>query len=377
MSEVQQFYQAIGELQATLVVTEDGAKFLQSGSEQYPVFIPRKCEKKYQDKFQGQHVYWRVYPRAEELSLAFYVIAVASEPKIGTGQFVLQGDWIESGQLQIWRNPNPGIINPHNWRPRLLPINWEDAPAPDDAFWQLKAQLVDGALKIVEAAGPFPHPPRLEKRPKLNEKQPPSAQRVREAQAEPQAKSGATTNTQTIDWEGITPVDGKLELSVKINTLPQVQQVNGQCHFKLNCDGRVFQVSVKPKQWAKLETANASYDSWVAAIAKRSPLRGIAGKLGPATADGFVLEEPNIQVFQRQARPSDSSPLEQDKAAVSSSPKAETKTQSASTAVAKTAALSLTKPEGSSDPVEPLARPAATDAEARPKKIGKLNVQVR
>ena len=39
MSEVQQFYQAIGELQATLVVALDGAKFLQSGLEQYPVFI--------------------------------------------------------------------------------------------------------------------------------------------------------------------------------------------------------------------------------------------------------------------------------------------------------------------------------------------------
>jgi hypothetical protein len=36
MSEAQHIYQAIGELQATLVVASDGAKFLQTESDQYP-----------------------------------------------------------------------------------------------------------------------------------------------------------------------------------------------------------------------------------------------------------------------------------------------------------------------------------------------------
>jgi len=35
------------------------------------------------------------------------------------------------------------------------------------------------------------------------------------------------------------------------------------------------------------------------------------------------------------------------------------------------------KPEEKSDPVDPLAKPSALKAEAKPKKIGKFNVEVR
>ena len=50
---------------------------------------------------------------------------------------------------------------------------------------------------------------------------------------------------------------------------------------------------MKQKQWSKLETASSTYAQWVAAL---------SGKLGAATSDGFVLEEPNIQVFERSAK---------------------------------------------------------------------------
>ena len=43
---------------------------------------------------------------------------------------------------------------------------------------------------------------------------------------------------------------------------------------------------MKQKQWTKLETADSAYAQWVAAL---------SGKLGAATSDGFVLEEPNIK----------------------------------------------------------------------------------
>jgi hypothetical protein len=49
------------------------------------------------------------------------------------GQFKLLGDLVESGQLQIWRNAIPGSVNADNWRPRLLPISWSDAPPTDGA----------------------------------------------------------------------------------------------------------------------------------------------------------------------------------------------------------------------------------------------------
>jgi len=304
-------YQAIGDLQATLVVATDGAKFLQSGSDQYPAFIPHKVEEKYQEKYQGQQVYWRVYPKVAEEGLAFDVVTLAEEPLFGSGQFKLQGDWIESGQLQIWRNAVAAKVNAHNWQPRLLPIDWPDAPAPDEAFWQLKAQLVDGTLKIVEAAGPFAHPPRLENQPKFSQKQQPQPPRLRAANPQPQAQQQTETNTETVDWENIIAVSGKLELTIKINTLPQVQQVNGEYHFKIDCDDHVFQVLVKPKLWIKLETASTSYEQWIAAI---------SGKLGAATADGFVLEQPNIQVFERQSKTGASTKQEQAGAVEASAP---------------------------------------------------------
>jgi len=377
MAEAQHIYQAIGELLATLVVADNDTKFLQTGSNQYPVFIPHQVEKKYQEKYQGQQVSWRVYPKAVEHGLAFDVVTLAEEPIFGPGQFKLQGDWIESNRLQIWRNAGAGKVNAYNWQPRRLPINWQNAPAPDASFWQLKAQLVDATLKIVEAAGPFPHPPRLEKLPdfrQLYQKE----QRVGTDKKPPVTKPAAA-KPKKINWEDITPVSGKLEISIKINSLPQVQQVNGRCHFKIDCDGQVFQVSVKPKMWAKLETASVNYDQWVAAI---------AGKLGAATTDGFVLEEPNIQVFERQQskqmeRPKESlaapqvqvaatelSHLTSEPSAASEAKISQANPQAVETATAESGQNSVAFPT-------PLARPSTAKAESKPKKVGKFNVEIR
>ena len=58
-------------------------------------------------------------------------------------------------------------------------------------------------------------------------------------------------------------------------------------------DGRIFTLTVKPKMFKKLEEAQANYPMWVAAI---------AGKLGEATPDGFVLADPAIQVFEKKPK---------------------------------------------------------------------------
>ncbi len=89
MAEAQHFYQAIGELRGILVVAEDGTKFLQNEPERHPVFVPLKVEKKYFDRYQGQQVCWRVYPKAVEQGLAFDVVTLADVPKNGLGQFKL------------------------------------------------------------------------------------------------------------------------------------------------------------------------------------------------------------------------------------------------------------------------------------------------
>lgn len=92
------------------------------------------------------------------------------------------------------------------------------------------------------------------------------------------------------------PSSGKLELTIKINEFPDAQTVeNGWKQFNLDCDGLLVRVKVKPKVFKKLEQAQADYPQWVAAI---------AGKMGEPIAGGFVLDQPNIQVFERKIKES-------------------------------------------------------------------------
>ncbi|AUB42371.1 sRNA-binding protein [Nostoc flagelliforme CCNUN1] len=89
-------------------------------------------------------------------------------------------------------------------------------------------------------------------------------------------------------------ITGKIEITIKINELPQSNTVeNGWQQFDVDCDGRIISVTVKPKIWKKLTDAASNYPQWVAVI---------AGKLGQQTEHGFVLEEPNIQVFERKPK---------------------------------------------------------------------------
>ena len=100
------------------------------------------------------------------------------------------------------------------------------------------------------------------------------------------------------------PTVGKLELTIKINEMPaDVETVeNGWKQFDLDCDGQLVRVTVKPKVFKKLEQAQENYPMWVAAIAKRCCEAQIAGKMGEEIEGGFVLNEPNIQVFERKPK---------------------------------------------------------------------------
>jgi hypothetical protein len=91
------------------------------------------------------------------------------------------------------------------------------------------------------------------------------------------------------------PITGKLEITIKINEFPVDAQTveNGWKQFDLDCDSQIVTVKVKPKVYKKLEDAQANYPMWVAAI---------AGKMGESTRDGFILDQPNIQVFERKPK---------------------------------------------------------------------------
>ena len=91
------------------------------------------------------------------------------------------------------------------------------------------------------------------------------------------------------------PTAGKMEITIKINEMPaDVRTVeNGWKEFDLDCDGQLVRIKVKPKVFKKLEQAQESYPMWVAAI---------AGKMGEPLQGGFVLDQPNIQVFERKPK---------------------------------------------------------------------------
>ncbi|MCY7274845.1 MAG: fertility inhibition FinO-like protein [Phormidesmis sp. CAN_BIN44] len=89
-------------------------------------------------------------------------------------------------------------------------------------------------------------------------------------------------------------VAGKLELTIKINELPNAATIeNGLKSFEIDCDEQIISVTVKPKVWKKLEDAQTNFPMWVAAI---------AGKMGQPTEKGFVLAEANIQVFEKKPK---------------------------------------------------------------------------
>ncbi len=88
---------------------------------------------------------------------------------------------------------------------------------------------------------------------------------------------------------------GKLEVTIKINQLPTgvTTTPNGWKEFGLDCGGRTVTVALRPKLFSKLEAASTQYPEWVAAL---------TGQMGPTTAGGFVLLEPNLQVFERKPK---------------------------------------------------------------------------
>ena len=69
---------------------------------------------------------------------------------------------------------------------------------------------------------------------------------------------------------------------------------NGWKQFELDCDGRIVIVTVKPKMFRKLEEARDNYPMWVAAI---------SGKMDANPKQGFILDKPSIQAFERKPKP--------------------------------------------------------------------------
>lgn len=89
---------------------------------------------------------------------------------------------------------------------------------------------------------------------------------------------------------------GKLELTIKINALPAdvTTDKNGWKAFTLDCDGVPVQVRLRPKMWAKIEAAARDWPLWIASI---------TGRMGKRSGEGFAMEEPAVQTFERKPKP--------------------------------------------------------------------------
>ena len=92
------------------------------------------------------------------------------------------------------------------------------------------------------------------------------------------------------------PIPGKLEVSIKINQLPEdvATNKNGWKVFRVDCGGRPVEVALRPRMWNKLAEAAAAWPMWVASV---------SGTMGAPLGQGFILNEPAVQVFERKPRP--------------------------------------------------------------------------
>jgi hypothetical protein len=90
-------------------------------------------------------------------------------------------------------------------------------------------------------------------------------------------------------------IPGKLEVTLKINQLPQAKPSSAQTMlFAVQAEGKTVVVDVKNKVWNTLKTAAENYPQWVATI---------TGKIGEGVAGGFRLDGPAVQVFEKKPKP--------------------------------------------------------------------------
>ncbi len=83
-----------------------------------------------------------------------------------------------------------------------------------------------------------------------------------------------------------------LDICIKITQLPTELNTNAQGtkEFFVTANNRQVFIALKTKQYNKLIEAQTKWPSWIGRI---------SGKLGAPTNDGFILEQPSVQVFEK------------------------------------------------------------------------------
>lgn len=259
------------------------------------------------DQLNQSHV-WLVWPRQRSglPSLFFQLVRVYQSPDeklyrsaASVNYFSIRGvvQSQEDGRLsiRIERNslPPQGKEKAKRWQPFIMVVEGFLPESARGQFWQLDCYR-DGERLVMEDGRPLQDAPKCKEKGKETLT---AAQAFHAPKSSVIAPGAKATSSQPVQPKGDTmPTPGKMELTIKINQFPVDVKtvVNGWKQFEIDTGDRIVTITVKPKVFKKLEQAQADYPQWVAAI---------AGQMGDSTNRGFVLKEPNIQVFERLSRP--------------------------------------------------------------------------
>jgi len=88
-------------------------------------------------------------------------------------------------------------------------------------------------------------------------------------------------------------VAGKLEVTIRFNSLPKPLIIQDGIKFGIKSDGKLISVTMRPKFWNKLTAAAERWPSWVATL---------TGKIGATNTEGFELLEPAVQIFEKKGK---------------------------------------------------------------------------
>lgn len=262
-------YQAFGTVEGVLNLQGNHSTLL-VGDVAFPIilYIPKQVR---QSHLPGQIQRFRVFPGALHGKPALQLLKIAPTAPDG---LKLKGCWEERWgvpYLVVYRN---SLESPADRVLRILvPVTWENTPPTDGQFWELQAEIRGEQFHVIQAEGPFQPPPKA-------------------TRYQPRPKSGTTPTPLTLEEIRDMTTPAKVQLTCKLNQVPAHRQLPDKKieFFLSNASDLIFTVRMKPKQFKKL--LNHGYENWVAAI---------TGDMGEATATGFELINPALQVFEKKA----------------------------------------------------------------------------
>jgi hypothetical protein len=149
-------YQAIGTVEGVLDLAGTDSTLTVAGTA-FPVIVAGKA---LPHVHSGEIQFFRVYPDFREGHLAFKVIGVTPGPAT---PLIIHGCWeIDDGlpRMTIYRN-ELHVFSDRRSR-NVVPVVWENASVPDGKFWELEAEVCNGAFIVMNAQGPFDPPPKVE-----------------------------------------------------------------------------------------------------------------------------------------------------------------------------------------------------------------------